>query len=48
MFPLSLKRFEGREPLKSKLNPIAGFVDDAAIIAAAVIYLRKELKNYLI
>ncbi len=28
--------------------PFAGFVDDAAIIAMAVSYLRKELKNYLI
>jgi len=28
--------------------PLAGFADDAAIIAAAVTFLRKELKNYLI
>jgi len=28
--------------------PLGGFVDDAAVIAAAVTYLRKELKNYLI
>ena len=28
--------------------PFAGFVDDAAVIAAAVTFLRIELKNYLI
>jgi uncharacterized membrane protein YkvA (DUF1232 family) len=29
-------------------SPFVGFVDDAAVIAAAVTYLRKELENYLI
>lgn len=28
--------------------PFAGFADDAAVIAAAVTFLRNELKNYLI